>query len=369
MSQVEDKNQRDSRFEMLRIIAMLLIIGHHYCIHGLLQVTSPNAYEIWKTGTIGHKITGLIFYPGGEVGVALFFMITGYFLINKTSIGYKRTICATLFYSWVSIIIFVVFKFIKIPLNIGSSSEIVYLWKSLLVPVSGGEIWFVTFYIALLLISPVINKVLCTFNNKQYLIFLAIFWLFWYSIASMGSTLYGLQKAVFFYAVGAYIRLFYKKKRAITYACSGGAVLTWTFGIAIAYQIICADIYGNKIFTKLFETAFTAIIVPICSVCIFLICINASTWHNTIVNYIGRTTFGIYLMHDAVVFRNVLWQDILKVPGMQYDSPYFAILMIGSMFCVFAVFSTVDMVRILLIEDRMLQQYDTLMRRFKEIKG
>lgn len=223
MTRANAKNLRDSRFEILRIIAMIMIIGHHYCVHGLLQVTSENPYEIWGSGTLFHQILGLVFYPGGEVGVAIFFIITGYFLISRPSKGYKRVVCETIFYSWLSLLLMLIFQLMNIPLNVSSSTKLTYIWKSFLVPISGGQVWFVTFYIALLLFSPIINKLLSAFNKKQYLIFLAVSWIFWYSIASMGSTLYGLQKAIFFYAIGAYISLFYQNnKKSMMLICSGG---------------------------------------------------------------------------------------------------------------------------------------------------
>lgn len=82
---------RQSNIELLRIAAMLMIVGHHMAVHGIYHVTAgENAYSVYSMGTQLNKAFTSLFAPGGEIGVAIFFMITGYFQIKKNTFSDKE---------------------------------------------------------------------------------------------------------------------------------------------------------------------------------------------------------------------------------------------------------------------------------------
>ena len=62
--------KRDSKFELLRIISMAMIILSHYGIYGV------------KYGGISSQNLAFI-KPMGEIGVGLFIMISAYFSTKK----------------------------------------------------------------------------------------------------------------------------------------------------------------------------------------------------------------------------------------------------------------------------------------------
>ena len=77
-----DKNipskQRDSNLELFRIIAMFLIVAHHYVVNsGLTLPEGPLATDplSWRS------IFLLLFGAWGKTGINCFMMITGYFSI------------------------------------------------------------------------------------------------------------------------------------------------------------------------------------------------------------------------------------------------------------------------------------------------
>lgn len=73
MKEEKHNHVRQTNIEILRIIAIFMIIVFHYVLH-----------DEWKfeTGTINQMIieTFLIL---GELGVNLFMLITGYFMIER----------------------------------------------------------------------------------------------------------------------------------------------------------------------------------------------------------------------------------------------------------------------------------------------
>ena len=64
---------RDSNFELLRIVCMIFIIFHHFAVY--------SGYKIGSHMFINDFIFSL-FYSGGKLGVSLFVMITGYYMIK-----------------------------------------------------------------------------------------------------------------------------------------------------------------------------------------------------------------------------------------------------------------------------------------------
>ena len=71
-TQVEEKKQRDSNFELMRIVAMLLIVLHHLCQQGL-WFSAENSHSLNSNVASSFSVwTGLL-------GNWLFILISGYF--------------------------------------------------------------------------------------------------------------------------------------------------------------------------------------------------------------------------------------------------------------------------------------------------
>lgn len=71
---------RDSNFELYRIVAMLLIIAHHFVVNsGILD----KAYEAPLSA---NSIFLFLFGAWGKTGINCFMMITGYFMCICTLI-------------------------------------------------------------------------------------------------------------------------------------------------------------------------------------------------------------------------------------------------------------------------------------------
>ena len=69
------KVQRNSNLEILRIIAMLFIIAHHFSVHGFgdvnFAISNANNYVIYFFGILG------------KIGVDVFIIISAYFMIDS----------------------------------------------------------------------------------------------------------------------------------------------------------------------------------------------------------------------------------------------------------------------------------------------
>ena len=131
---------RDSNIELLRIVSMMLIILFHFSVHGPWPADGVLATDV---------AVGVLAF-GGKLGVNCFVLITGYFMTRSSvrMASVARVVLETWFYSWGLLILFAV-----------AQPELVTqarLEKAVL-PLVSGEYWFITNFVALMVVSPFLN--------------------------------------------------------------------------------------------------------------------------------------------------------------------------------------------------------------------
>lgn len=68
--------QRNSSIELLRIIAMFMILMHHFVVH--------NGYDVLNLSLGPERIfLQLVMQGGGKVGVVIFFSISAWFFLDR----------------------------------------------------------------------------------------------------------------------------------------------------------------------------------------------------------------------------------------------------------------------------------------------
>lgn len=93
--------KRQSNFELLRIFAMFMIVAHHLSVHGIV----PDAF--YESNSFLNKSFAAFLIPGGTIGVALFFMLSGFFLCGKEKGSIKKVSLEAAFYSFLIAVVFV----------------------------------------------------------------------------------------------------------------------------------------------------------------------------------------------------------------------------------------------------------------------
>ena len=62
----EDRMKRQSNIELLRILAMVMIVGSHLAGHGVQQQLNPElAFKVWSMGSMLNRIVTVALIPGG----------------------------------------------------------------------------------------------------------------------------------------------------------------------------------------------------------------------------------------------------------------------------------------------------------------
>ena len=336
--------ERKSNFEILRIIAILLIISFHYVFkrgYGFYTLTF-NTFIIKS------------FYFFGELGVNLFILITGYFMITDKP-TFKRVallVIETFFYNLLNVLLDYHFSGTPItPLNI-------------LFPIVLNRYWFVTSYIILYIISPYLNiivKNLKKIEHKRLLLILIILW-------SIIPTIFGLTSGntesimvngiadsilsytrlvwlIILYFIGSYIRLyginFFKKKRTTIIVAS------------ITYLLMLLSIPFIYFFRSFFERIGTTewaylwgpnnIFMLVLSVCIFHLFSKLEVKPIKIINILASTTLGIYMLHDGL-FNHYLWNEVFN-NKVRLESSFAILYILGSTILIFIVGAIIDLIR------------------------
>lgn len=317
---------RESNFELLRIVAMILIIFSHVRTSFDGQNVSDTTQSLYYT------ITSF-----GQVGVTLFILISSYFLCTKkfnfTSIF--KILLEVIFYSFISAGLHLLF--------IEPDMSIVQFIKSLVrTPfiVSKGEWWFASSYFVFYLIFPFLNCLLEKINKREHLLLLSILLLafsIYYSFTY--DTIEGGVTPVFFfiivYFIGAFIRKYpeYFKNKALIYIM--------TIVSFVMYSILRYE----SIFSMTNRNAFTILTL---SVFLFLT-FSTFRFKSKIVNVISSTTFGIYLLHECLPMWTIIWEKIFKMSSHAAENT-FLLRVVLCVIIVFVACSICDLLRIYLLE-------------------
>ncbi len=360
---------RKSNFELLRIVAMLMIIAHHFATHGIQHdLEGSAAYVLWRNGSVVNKIVDCLYAPGGRIGVGIFFMLTGYFLINKHSFSIKKIVLESMFYGIFNSVIYVILLCIGMyPMPNGSkvNSILIPITLAIFNPVTGDVWWFVSAYVLLVLLLPFLNNLLNSFTRKGYVIFLAVFWIIVYSIGALGTPYFYIITGILFYSIGGFLRLFGRKKKSEKKIFL--IILFIAFWVIDAYCIYLntsnISIYSRIKYLLIAQTQIS-ICWPVCAISLFKLFESIDIRSNELINKIASTTFGIYLIHEFGPFRSLIWYKILNVDLLYANRlfPLFAFLVV---LIVFILCSIIDMIRQLIFEPKMLQLANSLIDRFK----
>ena len=315
----EDKKVRQSNFELLRIIAMLMIVAHHFSVH------SGFAWGSLK-GINGTFLNFISIW--GKIGNNIFILISGYFLVTVKTLKINKILKLWLqIFSYSILILFLAcvidtnyadgcLRFSFAISGIGRLSTRELLMH--LFPIGFGEWWFASTYFMLFLLSPFINKALLNMTRKEYQIMLVFVLFFWCIVPSItkGLVLYGSNNLLWFitvYCVAGYIRLHMKQTNI-----QGGAYIVLAITFAVLY--FCFDKISfkpNSFFSFLnhFKIGFARneyISVFMVSLLLFIGFMKLDIGENRLINYVASTTFGIYLIHDSNYLRPFLWRRFFK---------------------------------------------------------
>lgn len=298
------KAERDSSFELLRILSMFFITICHFATHGGFHFDTQilSIPRFWW----------FFIEMGGNFGVDVFVLISGYFLVKSKNelFNIKRILKfwgQVFFYSVLIYIIFVV---------AGVSD---FSFKSLLktvFPIIFNQWWFASTYFVLYLIHPFLNVLLSKMEKNTYQSLLTMLIIIWCIIPTVSFSSFQSNSLLWFitlYCVAGYIRLFDFNPKFTT----KHYVYLWLLFSALRYlSSVTLIVLGTKIpFAASHPLAFygtQSVLTFLSSLSFFMVFKNIKMGYNKWINIIASACFGVYLIHDNCIVRPFLWETVFK---------------------------------------------------------
>lgn len=302
------KEKRNSSFELLRIICIVLIIAGHYYTHG--DYTKENLLPLSFNSVY---VQTLQLYA--RIACSVFVLITGYFMSNMVSYHgvYKKIISLVIemyFYSIISIIIFLLVSHGKITINLIIQAAFPFLWGN----------WFVEYYILLLLCIPFLNSLIENLDKRKFNRLLLLMFICWSIITSLSHKAWQFSNLDFmfvFYLTGAYIKKYnmswLSNTKCVCCICLNVFGLYASMAVFDYIGIKSSNYYWieHAGYFKEFDSIFS---VPI-AICVFII-FSRIKFYNKKINYVARTTLGIYLFSDNFLMQDIIWRKLF--PNTDY---------------------------------------------------
>lgn len=278
-------NNRQSNIELLRIVAMSMIVIGHFLYHGVTKDNMPRfLYEL--------------LYTYCRDGVNLFFLISGFFRIKSTVRSVARLVFTVLFFECIN--------YLLVYIAVGE----VYFdgrLSTLFFPISAGPYWFLQVYLALIICSPLINRGIDGLSLNKLRAFMLILSLFTFYSCGFGGNMsnpngYSFLQGVYMYCVAAYLkRDNWLMSRLKGVKCIGAAFVMLTLGAILVY-------YSKKSLL----TDYNSFINIISSALIFTYFVNLDIKNKT-VNIIASGALGCYLLQDGQFGHRYLYATINSV--------------------------------------------------------
>ena len=327
--------ERNSRIELLRIICMLMIVAYHYAIYGFYSqdlIYSPNKSLV--------ELLSL----GGQFGVSVFVLISGYYMVDQKYGIRKFSIYLgqLWFYTLGSLLLFT---------TVFSSSGLVTreILSMSLLPISKGHYWFATSFFVLMLLSPYLNCFIKTAGRRQLLAATAVL-LFIYTFLPSLFEIYlsnssTLARFIILYLSAGYIRLYGRKEG------SGCRRHRWIFLCLLALSfawVLLSNFLWQRFGLDFFllhsnDLSQNGIFIYILPLEMFLCFLSFKPVYNKKINFLASLAFGVYLFHDNQLIRS-MWQGLFKTSQFAY-SPWLPVHALAAVVSVYLAGSLVELFR------------------------
>ena len=303
---MKTKSKRLANIELLRIIAMLMVIMLHYLGKGgLLPDMSLNmginGYVAWILETLSN------------VAVNVYVLISGYFLVeSEFKFGKVINLVLQVFFYTIGITI------LACASGIFSIKDLdIYNTILQILPLQMEHYWFVTAYIIMYMLSPVLAAGIKNISRKQLQIVILIFVCFMCVEKSIVPVRLIIDKKgydalwlICLFLVAAYIRLygikFLQKKSIVILLYFLGCAMSFieNMAVALVYEktgklqhLIGVSYHYNHIFVFMASIGFF----------MFFLKINMpENKFSNIICKISPYTLGVYLLHEHLYIR-YLW--------------------------------------------------------------
>lgn len=337
------RRQRNSSIELLRIIAMLMILSHHFVFHNRSALASFPM-------TPGREILSFVFLGAGKIGVVIFFSISTWFLISsEQSIkhNFKRIWLMErelLFWSLTLLVAFTIAK-----KSLLSST----MMLSSVFPVITNLWWYASAYASFLAVLPFLQYALLAMGPKLHTKLALILLLVFGPLSLVpyptifGTYLTNVAGFMYLFILLSCYKLYLKQcnVKQLWMLLAGGLLI----GILITalkdagIALMFADNAPTKLVTYTPFYDFTTLPSLMVGIPIFLL-FDRLHFYNKTINFIAKSAFAVYLISEYPPMRNLLWFTLFNLKDI-YGKPFALLRIIVIMLGVYAACTLCDFAR------------------------
>ncbi|MBQ8165433.1 MAG: acyltransferase [Lachnospiraceae bacterium] len=348
-----EKRKRDSGIEVLRILAIMMVIGLHVFKYGNYYEQAELVGGFVRIISIGIRV---LFIPA----VDIFVLISGYFMVKmrfNIKKAYKRVFkiyAVILFYSVVLSLLSLLLGPEFHSIN-GNKDSLAIIIARMVLPITSQTWYFLSHYIVMCLLAPFVNIILQNIKKNDYHVLLVVttfLMSIWFMMAHMRfldkvvtiSFFSDIKKGMsvfsflYLYIIGGYIWLHTEKndKPNIKYILFAlGCLIT----NGLLFTVLEKTLELNDV-VLYYSNPFVILMAVM-----LLMYFKDLHFHSKIINALASTTIGVYAIHEFRYVRELLWNmfDFRKVDcsNMFLNMVY----IISIIVMVFGVCAIIDLLR------------------------
>lgn len=322
----------DSSIELLRIIAMFMILIHHFIVH--------NGYDVLKLPLGPERIFfQLAMAGGGKVGVVIFFSISAWFFLDR-----EQTIKSNLKRVWIMerellfwSLALMMFYLVFDRADLGTK-----LMVRSLVPLSTGIWWYATACAIFLMLLPFLVKGLKALGREYHLALAATVLVIWgltSFIPGMIEINDGFLGFIYLFilisAYKWYMKPFTTRQVWLMIGTGLGFLLLYTCA-SITLSLLGHD-------TGIYITGSWKLPVIMIGFSMFLL-FDRVTFHNRTINRITQSAFAVYLITDYAASMKLLWVRLFNLQNL-YQQPLAILQILGILLAIYAVCTLLGFIR------------------------
>ena len=325
------KKIRQSGVELLRIIAVAMVVMVHSDFWALGEPSKALCHDETLKASAQYFVESLAI-----VCVNCFIFISGWFSIKQSIKGFTNLIFQILFYSLLIYFLFAAFGLV--PFSV----------KGLLSHSNFLAYWFLACYIALYLISPILNTFIDNAKPDvaRYTVLLFVFLdvaLGWYEDYLRFAGGYSLAHFMVIYLIARYIKVYGGKMFSLNkywdlliylvISLLTPALVIWASSAAPALWSRCG---------KLFLYNSPLVIVSTVYFCLFFTKLNL---RSKFINFVGASSFAVYLIHADELVSYKYMKGFCNDMFFGHDIWYFSVVMALMILSLFVLATVVDQLR------------------------
>lgn len=307
---------RQSNFELLRLVAMLMVMAGH---------ASGYVEEKDLIGAMG--VSKLLVNQLCLISVNVFVMISGWFGIKASVKGAVNI----LFQMWfTALFCYLLFMVLGFPVS-AKSNLLPYLF--------GSGYWFVVSYLILYALSPVLNAFIDRATKKEFtgvlIAFFSAEFLFGF-LLNIGHFDFGFSPLSFIglYLLSKYVRLFPGKLSSFRKSID----LLIYLGITLVSALLFW--FGYKLFGMGFHLNHNDSPLAILAALYFMLFFSKLHIQSVCINWLAASAFAIYLFHEnnlvSPYFHQLFHRLYEAVPLVAYYPLMFCILIVMALVFILA---------------------------------